>query len=194
MKNLEVRLAYVLGVALPLLETLRRRTNFSPIAMYVDDYIAGILLVMAARAVTAGKAWGAAVPRGRLGHPRRRPLRQLLLPGPEPGDARHLGAGQLDRGRDQGRDLRARESSASSARCSGARSGSSAARQVARPEAGSSVARTASASAYPLAVRLPRNPWLRWPDDRARQLWSLPLPPHALREQADLPPDPLPGG
>jgi hypothetical protein len=58
MKNLEVRLAYVLGVALPLLETLRRRTNFSPIAMYVDDYIAGILLVMAARAVTAEKAWG----------------------------------------------------------------------------------------------------------------------------------------
>jgi hypothetical protein len=67
MKNLEVRLAYVLGVALPLLETLRRRTNFSPIAMYVDDYIAGILLVTAARAVARGKTWGPAFLAGAWG-------------------------------------------------------------------------------------------------------------------------------
>jgi hypothetical protein len=67
MKNLEVRLAYALGIALPLLETLRRRTNFSPIAMYVDDYIAGILLVLAARAVTGGKPWGPAFLAGAWG-------------------------------------------------------------------------------------------------------------------------------
>jgi hypothetical protein len=67
MRNLEVRLAYVFGIALPLLETLRRRTNFSPIAMYLDDYIAGILLLMAARAVTRGKGWGPAFLAGAWG-------------------------------------------------------------------------------------------------------------------------------
>jgi len=67
MKNIEVRLAFVVGVALPLLETLRRRTNFSPIAMYVDDYIAGILLVIAARTVTRGKTYGPAFLAGAWG-------------------------------------------------------------------------------------------------------------------------------
>jgi hypothetical protein len=61
MKNIEVRLAFVFGIALPVLETLRRRTNFSPIAMYVDDYIAGSLLVIAALSVTRGKDYGPAL-------------------------------------------------------------------------------------------------------------------------------------
>ena len=44
--------AYVMGVGLPLLEALRRRTDFSTIAGYVDDFIAGALLLYAARAVS----------------------------------------------------------------------------------------------------------------------------------------------
>jgi hypothetical protein len=67
MKDFEVRAAYVMGIALPLLETLRRRTNFSPIAMYVDDYIAGIILLIAAVAVTRGKPWGPAMLAGAWG-------------------------------------------------------------------------------------------------------------------------------
>jgi hypothetical protein len=60
MQKLEVRLAFVLGIALPVLETLRRRTNFSPLAAYVDDWIAGTLLLIAAWAVTRAKPWGPA--------------------------------------------------------------------------------------------------------------------------------------
>ncbi len=44
--------AYVMGVALPVLEVLRRRTNFETISGYVDDFIAGGLLLYAARAVS----------------------------------------------------------------------------------------------------------------------------------------------
>lgn len=44
--------AYGMGVALPLLEVLRRRTNFSTISGYLDDFIAGALLLYAARAVS----------------------------------------------------------------------------------------------------------------------------------------------
>jgi hypothetical protein len=58
MKTLEVRMGYVLGIALPVLETLRRRANFNPLAMYVDDYIAGVLLLIAALGVTLGRNWG----------------------------------------------------------------------------------------------------------------------------------------
>jgi uncharacterized membrane protein YdcZ (DUF606 family) len=50
--------AYVMGVALPLLEALRRRTNFSTISGYVDDFIAGALLLYAARAVSKRKPNG----------------------------------------------------------------------------------------------------------------------------------------
>jgi hypothetical protein len=50
--------AYAMGVGLPLLEVLRRRTNFSTIAGYVDDFIAGALLLYAARAVSQGKPSG----------------------------------------------------------------------------------------------------------------------------------------
>ena len=48
----EVAAAWGMGVALPLLEILRRRTNFHPIASYIDDLIAGALLLFAARAVS----------------------------------------------------------------------------------------------------------------------------------------------
>jgi hypothetical protein len=41
-----------MGVALPLLEVLRRRTNFETISGYVDDFIAGGLLLVAARQVS----------------------------------------------------------------------------------------------------------------------------------------------
>lgn len=47
----EVVAAWAMGVILPLLEALRRGTNFHPLAFYVDDFIAGALLLSAARAV-----------------------------------------------------------------------------------------------------------------------------------------------
>jgi hypothetical protein len=50
--------AYGMGVGLPLLEALRRRTNFDPIHSYVDDFIAGVLLLWAARAVSRGRPNG----------------------------------------------------------------------------------------------------------------------------------------
>ena len=54
----ELTAAYAMGVALPLLETLRRRTHFETISGYVDDFIAGGLLLYAARAVSRGKPSG----------------------------------------------------------------------------------------------------------------------------------------
>ena len=48
----ELIAAYAMGIALPVLETLRRRTNFETISGYVDDFIAGALLLYAARAVS----------------------------------------------------------------------------------------------------------------------------------------------
>ncbi len=54
----EVSAAYALGVALPLGETLRRRTNFDNFHSYVDDFIIGGLLLYAARAVTTHKRNG----------------------------------------------------------------------------------------------------------------------------------------
>ena len=50
--------AYGMGVGLPLLEALRRKTNFDSIASYVDDFIAGALLLWAARAVSRGRPSG----------------------------------------------------------------------------------------------------------------------------------------
>ena len=45
----EIVTAYIMGIALPVLEVLRRRTNFDTIAGYVDDFIMGGLLLYAAR-------------------------------------------------------------------------------------------------------------------------------------------------
>ena len=47
-----------MGVGLPLLETLRRRTHFEHLPSYVDDFIAGGLLLYAAHAVTRGRRSG----------------------------------------------------------------------------------------------------------------------------------------
>jgi len=54
----ELAAAYGMGVVLPLLEALRRRTNFETISGYVDDFIAGGLLLYAGRAVSRGKPSG----------------------------------------------------------------------------------------------------------------------------------------
>jgi hypothetical protein len=53
-RRFEVTAAWILGVALPVLETARRRTNFHPLPNYVDDFIAGGLLLIAARAAARG--------------------------------------------------------------------------------------------------------------------------------------------
>ena len=50
--------AYAMGIGLPLLEVMRRRTDFSTIFGYIDDFIAGALLLYAARAVSQGKRGG----------------------------------------------------------------------------------------------------------------------------------------
>jgi len=54
----ELGAAYAMGVTLPLLEVLRRRTDFSTISGYVDDFIAGALLLWAARSVSRGEPRG----------------------------------------------------------------------------------------------------------------------------------------
>lgn len=55
----EVVAAWSLGVGLPLMETMRRRTDFSDIPAYVDDYIAGALLLIAAWWSRSGDSRGA---------------------------------------------------------------------------------------------------------------------------------------
>lgn len=57
----ELAAAYAMGIALPALEALRRRSNFETIAGYVDDFIAGGLLLLAARAVSRGREGGPAL-------------------------------------------------------------------------------------------------------------------------------------
>jgi hypothetical protein len=47
-RRFEVTAAWAMGVILPLLEALRRRTNFDSPAFYVDDFLAGALLLWAA--------------------------------------------------------------------------------------------------------------------------------------------------
>jgi hypothetical protein len=54
----ETATAYVLGVALPVLEVCRRRNNFDDIPGYVDDFIVGALLFWATHAVTKKKSYG----------------------------------------------------------------------------------------------------------------------------------------
>jgi hypothetical protein len=57
--DFERKSAYVMGVALPVLEVARRRTDFSTISGYLDDFAAGGLLLLAASLVSRGH------PRGR---------------------------------------------------------------------------------------------------------------------------------
>ena len=54
----EVGAAYAMGIGLPLLEALRRGTDFTNFHSYVDDFIAGAILLYAARAVTTEKRSG----------------------------------------------------------------------------------------------------------------------------------------
>lgn len=51
----EVAAAYAMGIGLPLLEVMRRRTNFSTFFGYVDDFIAGGLLLYAAWSASKGR-------------------------------------------------------------------------------------------------------------------------------------------
>lgn len=48
MTNFHIKLAYVLGVLLPWLETIRRKSDFGNLWNYIDDYIIGILLIVSA--------------------------------------------------------------------------------------------------------------------------------------------------
>jgi peptidoglycan/LPS O-acetylase OafA/YrhL len=57
----EVLAAQVLGVGLPVLEVLRRRTHVDTLAGYLDDFIAGALLLFAARAARKGSPSGPAL-------------------------------------------------------------------------------------------------------------------------------------
>jgi hypothetical protein len=54
----EVAAGYAMGIGLPLLEILRRRTNFEQLHSYVDDLIAGGLLLYAAHATARGRRGG----------------------------------------------------------------------------------------------------------------------------------------
>ena len=56
--RLEVTSAYFIGIALPVLEVMRRRSNFDNIPAYIDDFLVGALLLYAARAVTLKKQNG----------------------------------------------------------------------------------------------------------------------------------------
>lgn len=56
--RLEVSAAYAMGIGLPLLEALRRRTDFENFHSYIDDFIIGALLLYAAHAVTRGRRSG----------------------------------------------------------------------------------------------------------------------------------------
>ncbi len=58
MPRFEVAAAYVVGILLPGLEALRRGTNFDNPEWYVDDFIAGGLLLLAASSVSRGRAYG----------------------------------------------------------------------------------------------------------------------------------------
>jgi hypothetical protein len=57
----EVTAAYVLGIALPVLEAARRRTNFDNIPAYIDDFLIGAILLWGALAVSRGRPYGPAL-------------------------------------------------------------------------------------------------------------------------------------
>src|SRR2546421_11376296 len=57
----EIVAAYCLGIALPVFEVCRRRTNFSDIPGYIDDFIIGGLLLFAARLAERGRPHGRAL-------------------------------------------------------------------------------------------------------------------------------------
>ncbi len=56
--RMQVIAAYCLGVLLPVAEVCRRRTDFSNIPGYIDDFIIGAILLFAARSVSKGRRTG----------------------------------------------------------------------------------------------------------------------------------------
>lgn len=56
--RIEVIAAYVLGVMLPVLEVLRRRTDFSDLPAYADDFLIGTFLLYAAYSVVKRQRGG----------------------------------------------------------------------------------------------------------------------------------------
>jgi hypothetical protein len=54
----EVLTAFLLGLAIPVLETLRRGLGFEDVTTLVEDYVVGALLLLAAGAVRAGRRHG----------------------------------------------------------------------------------------------------------------------------------------
>ncbi len=54
----EVGAAYAMGIGLPLREAVQCKTNFDNLHSYADDFIAGALLLVAARAVTRNRRSG----------------------------------------------------------------------------------------------------------------------------------------
>jgi hypothetical protein len=63
----EVIAAYVVGAALPLLEICRRRSDFSDLPSYADDFIIGALLLWAARSATQRQSYSGALLAGAWG-------------------------------------------------------------------------------------------------------------------------------
>lgn len=63
----EVLAAYVVGIGLPLAEAARRRTDVSDLPAYVDDFLIGALLLLAARAVDRGRPHARALLAGAWG-------------------------------------------------------------------------------------------------------------------------------
>ena len=54
----EVLTAFLLGLAIPVLETVRRGLGFEDVTTLVEDYVVGALLLLAAGAVRAGRRPG----------------------------------------------------------------------------------------------------------------------------------------
>jgi hypothetical protein len=67
MRRFEVVSAYVLGALIPILEVLRRRTNFEQPEWYIDAFIAGGLLLFGAASVSRRRPYGPALLAGAWG-------------------------------------------------------------------------------------------------------------------------------
>ena len=63
----EILAAWVLGIWMPLAEIYRRRLNFDDLPAYVDDFLMGALLLLAARAASRGQRTGRALLAGAWG-------------------------------------------------------------------------------------------------------------------------------
>jgi hypothetical protein len=59
--------AYCLGVALPVIEICRRRTDFSDVPGYIDDFIVGAVLLFAARSAVRERPYSRALLAGAWG-------------------------------------------------------------------------------------------------------------------------------